>query len=184
MTEQWKEIEDFPNYMISDKGRVWSKTRVIHHKDRTKIAKGKILKNALNSCGYFVVVLCTDGKTKTQLIHRLIAEHFIDNSLNKKCVNHIDGNKTNNKLSNLEWVTYSENNKHAYSTKLKLPSKQKLGSKHINSKIDEEDVLEIRRKHKYESLGYKKLSDEYGISISQIARIVKYKSWKHVGKGV
>ncbi|SUM34073.1 ORF027 [Staphylococcus gallinarum] len=123
-------------------------------------------------------------KTKTQLVHRLLAKHFIDNPLNKKCVNHIDGNKTNNNLSNLEWVTYSENNKHAYSTKLKLPSKQKLGAEHVNSKIDYDDVLEIRRKHKYESLGYKKLSDEYGVSVSQIARIVKYESWKHVGKGV
>ncbi|SUM34074.1 NUMOD4 motif [Staphylococcus gallinarum] len=62
MSEIWKDVENFPNYMISNKGRVWSKTRVVRHKDRTKIAKGKILKNVLNSCGYFVVVLCIDGK--------------------------------------------------------------------------------------------------------------------------
>lgn len=75
---------------------------------------GKCLSPINNGNDYLCVVLCVDGKTKRQYIHRLIAETFIDNPLNKKEVNHIDGVRTNNRLSNLEWVTRSENHFHRY----------------------------------------------------------------------
>lgn len=68
----------------------------------------------LGNHGYYVIDLFKNGKRKTFLVHRLMAETFLPNPLRKKTVNHKDGNKQNNKLGNLEWATYSENHKHSY----------------------------------------------------------------------
>lgn len=74
-------------------------------------------KNSNN--GYLLITLHKGGGVRTDAcVHRVVAETFIPNPENKKCVNHIDGNKTNNVVSNLEWVTPSENTRHAYATGL------------------------------------------------------------------
>ena len=80
--------------------------------------KGDTLKTQINKYGYLNLAICTDGKTKNFLVHRLIAKAFIPNPGNKPMVNHIDGNKLNNKISNLEWVTARENAVHAIEEKL------------------------------------------------------------------
>ena len=74
----------------------------------------KILNNKINRLGYKEVALTKDGKTKTLLLHRLIAIHFVDNPQNYPCVNHKNGIKTDNRIENLEWCTRSYNTKHAY----------------------------------------------------------------------
>jgi len=71
-----------------------------------------------NGKGYKTIGIHFDNKVKYEYIHRLIAIHFIPNPENKPCVNHIDGNKSNNSVDNLEWVSYSENVKHAYNNNL------------------------------------------------------------------
>lgn len=78
----------------------------------------KILGTKINRLGYKEVALSKDGKTKTVLLHRLIAQHFIDNPHNYPCVNHKNGVKTDNRLENLEWCTRSYNTKHAYENNL------------------------------------------------------------------
>jgi len=98
--EIWKPIKDFDGYFISNFGRV-------------KNSKGKILKYYVQNSGYQVIKLHKNKKGHHKLIHRLVAETFIDNPNNKPEVNHKDGNKQNNKVENLEWVTPSENRKHA-----------------------------------------------------------------------
>ena len=103
--EQWKVIAQFPNYEISNYGRV---RRV--WKNHTKLKKTR-----LNECGYEIIHLSKDGTNKHRPIHRLVAVAFIDNPNNLPEVNHIDGNKENNRVDNLEWVTRSDNMKHAYS---------------------------------------------------------------------
>ena len=108
-----KNIDDFSNYYATDDGRIFSK--------RYK----KYLKPNTNADGYHNIVLnkADDGKVikKSYLIHRLIAHAFVHNPENKNYVNHIDGNKTNNHVSNLEWVTNSENKKHADLLKNNIP---------------------------------------------------------------
>lgn len=114
--ERWKPIKGYEGlYEVSDQGNVRSidrycKTNIRHVKQR--LIKGKILKRNLKRNGYYTVDLSKDGKVKTTLIHRLVAETFIDNPNGLKCVNHIDSNRKNNNLTNLEWVTSSENRLH------------------------------------------------------------------------
>lgn len=79
---------------------------------------GKILKPQINMGGYYQICLSKNNHKKYYTIHRLIAQAFIPNPENKPCINHIDGNKLNNNLNNLEWCTYSENNKHAWANGL------------------------------------------------------------------
>lgn len=97
----YKKIDGFVNYEISNEGNVFN----------TKT--GRILKQELSK-GYLRTTLSGNGKTKRFQSHVLIALSFIPNPNNKKCVNHIDGNKLNNRVENLEWVTHSENEKHSY----------------------------------------------------------------------
>lgn len=92
----WKAITDYPNYEVSDAGEV------------RNVITGKIIKGALGSSGYPRVTLCPGKKDMT--VHRLVALHFIENPENKPMVDHIDRDRTNNHVSNLRWVTSSENN--------------------------------------------------------------------------
>ena len=85
-----------------------------------KFGKEKELKPVKSSKGYLIVCLCKDGKVKNYYVHRLIAEAYIPNPDNKPYINHKNGNKTDNRIENLEWVTSSENNKHAYDSGLRI----------------------------------------------------------------
>ena len=105
------EIINYPNYLVSDHGDVWSKKRKI------------FLKARLVGIGYRSVQL---GRGKNHKIHRLVAEHYIDNPENKYAVDHIDRNKENNHVSNLRWVTKSENEQNTGMRK-----NNKIGHKNI-----------------------------------------------------
>ena len=91
------EINGYPDYLIYDDGRVFSKKRRI------------FLKPGINGPGYNIVGLCQDSKAKSVQVHKLVAIHYISNPENKPCIDHIDRNKLNNHVSNLRWATYSEN---------------------------------------------------------------------------
>jgi len=100
------EIQDYPNYLIYDDGRVWSKPR----KDsRGCQVKGGFLKHVKTHAGYHRVYLWRDGKGKYVPVSRLVAIHYIPNPENKPEVDHIDRDKDNNHISNLRWATKQEN---------------------------------------------------------------------------
>ena len=117
--EEWKEISRNPNYLVSNTG---------------KIRRNGFLneKTPRDNDGYLVIDLYEDGKRKTARVHRLVAEEFIPNPDNKPVVNHIDGDKHNNDVSNLEWVTSQENSKHAWENGLAKPSYGMRGKKNPN----------------------------------------------------
>lgn len=103
LKEEWKDIKDWEGYYkISNLGRVLSvKSNVVKSLD-------------VNSCGYLRTQLCKNGVSCKRFVHRLVAEHFIDGYFDGAVVNHKDFNKDNNSIDNLEWVTRSDNSKHAY----------------------------------------------------------------------
>lgn len=103
--ETFVEIEGFEKYEVSNLGKV------------RNIKSGRVLKTSLNNNGYLRLFLCENNKRKNLYLHRIIATAFIDNPNEKPCVNHIDENKLNNDLSNLEWCTVRENLIHGTRTK-------------------------------------------------------------------
>ena len=109
MEEKWCDIKGFEGiYQVSNCGRVKS---IVRYK--------RIMKPALDRGGYLKICLTDfNHKKHTIKIHRLVAENFLENTKNKGQVNHIDGNKLNNRVDNLEWCTQSENMQHAFKNNL------------------------------------------------------------------
>lgn len=142
--EVWKDIKDFPNYQISNFGRVKSKGRYrkVGIKNVDKIYKKEFIINGyINKKGYRQVTLYDkNGKPKTMRVHRLVALHFITNSDNLSQVNHIDGNKLNNNVFNLEWISNYDNMQHAIKMGLinqeqRIEHMRKIGKTGIGAKI-------------------------------------------------
>lgn len=138
-----------------------------------------VLKPAKDKKGYLRVGIVIDGKLNTRKVHRLVAQAFIPNPENKPQVNHIDGNKLNNDYRNLEWYTNKENANHAI--KKGLFSFSAGWNKGIsNKKTTEKEVLEIRELRENNNYTFKKLSEMYNMSETNISRIIKRQSWKNI----
>ena len=118
--ESWEKYPDNQNYIVSSTGRVRRE-----HSTEDKIPRERN--------GYLSVDLYSDGERKTKRVHRLVAETFLPNPDNKPEVNHIDGNKYNNDVSNLEWVSAKENCRHAWDNGLMKPSYGMRGKKNPNA---------------------------------------------------
>jgi archaellin len=127
--ELWKDIKGYKGfYQVSNRGNIRS---FIIKKTQLKAKEPSYLKPYINNSGYPSIDLsanyCTliEGRRKVYKVHRLVALAFIPNTQNKPDVNHKDGNKLNNLLDNLEWVTKSENSKHMWANNLIKPTKLK-----------------------------------------------------------
>ena len=163
--ETWRPVVDFEEYYeVSDRGRVRSLDRTLRD-GRVKI--GRVLKPNRLKDGYEQVSLCVDGRVNFMKVHRLVAMAFIQNEENKTDVNHRNGIKHDNRLENLEWVTKSENMKHAY-TFLKIPPNRPwLGKKSIRRKLTDEQIRAIRSDKRTRT----DIAKDYGVVMQTISNI-------------
>lgn len=169
-------------YQVSNYGNIKSLDRVIKEKTgKTQTIKGRVLKQRINPGGYCYVGLRKNGVKATFAIHQLVAQTFLDNPENKPTVNHINGIKTDNNISNLEWATYSENLSHAYNSGLRTAaSLQTVGNKNYKRKLKSEQVIEIKRLLAAGSLTHKEIATKFSVARSTITEIKSGRRWKHL----
>lgn len=144
-TIRWLSVVGYEGmYLVSETGEVYSEPRTEYVScgrvgEHYRYRNGKLLSPSKIEGRYSSVILSKDGVKKTCQVHRLVAEAFLERPSGKTEVNHINGNKHNNKVENLEWVTAKENQGHST-----YVLKNHLGSKQANSVLDETDVLCIK----------------------------------------
>ena len=165
MIELWKDIPEYEGlYQISNLGNI----KNINYRNTKKERK---MKCHINKNGYVYAVLRKNKMSKTYLVHRLVAKVFIPNPENKICVNHIDCNRHNNNINNLEWYTHKEN----------INYMDLLDRRIANKHLSNEEVKEIRNKRK-KGLFYKDVWKEYKnkISLKGFEKIWYNMNWKNV----
>lgn len=162
MSKEWGEIDGYDGkYLCSKCGSIFN----------TEI--GREISSRFNSTGYVRVNLYKDGKAKTETVHSLVIKTFIGKRDEGMQINHIDGDKTNNDLSNLEYVTPQENSEHAILIGLVNP----VGSSNANSKLFASDVINICEKYDAGGVTQQQLADEYGIVQVAVSDILCGKRW-------
>jgi hypothetical protein len=174
--ERWKPITDYPYYEISDFGRIRSITRRVKSRSGTRILMGKLITQGQSNVGYPTISLVKTAGVKsiTKLIHRLVAKEFVPNPDNKPCVNHKDGDKTNNNARNLEWVTELENKHHAY--------RIGLYSHPTHSSFTNEQAIGIIKLSISKTVSQSEIARTYGTSPDIISKLLKKKTYKKAWK--
>ena len=172
--KQWKRIEGFEDYEVSDSGTIK------HSAFTTTDGRNKpecILKGIPDKDGYTQVRLWKNGKGHTKKIHRLVAEAFIPNPNRLPCVNHKDGCKHNNSLENLEWCDHSQNMVHAYAYGLRKAHKGESNSQH---KLTNEDVEYIRTNCILNDLNYgiRAMARKFHVQNSTVRNIYYCLKWR------
>lgn len=173
--EVWKPLVVFEGgYEVSSFGRLRSIERIVDYGWKKAKRPSKILSLRCGKWGYLYTTLSLNKVRKTLKIHRMVATTFIDNPENKPQVNHIDGDKSNNNISNLEWCTAKENVNHAYYKGLRKGIK---GERSHLSKLTKKQVAEIREIYSKKQLSQEKIGKKYNIAQTQVSRIVNYVNW-------
>lgn len=170
---EWRKIPGYEGlYEVSNDGRV----RSWKNGSWGRAGKPKELSQNITETGYPMLSLCRDGVPRKVTVHRLVTEAFISNPENKPCINHLDGDRANNHVNNLEWCTYAENNQHAYDT----GAADRRGEGQPRSILTEREVIEIREKYVPRVVTQADLAKEYNVSRSAICSIVNRHCWTHL----
>lgn len=172
--EEWKDIKEYEGlYQVSSLGNIKSIDRSVERSTSVMKLKSKPISQYIGNRGYPMVSLCKNGESKRYLVHRIVAIAFIPNPLNKAYVNHIDGNKQNSNLENLEWSTPTENSIHAHENGLANVGR---GERHQSAKLTVDKVKYIRGSSKT----VRELSLMFNVSKQAIRDVKMKRSWKHV----
>jgi len=177
MTEIWKDIEGYEgSYQVSNLGRVKSLNRVVKSfGETTRKHNGRIMTPTIRSGGYFNLFLCRKSVCKIYKVHRIVAKAFCEGYKEELQVNHIDGDKLNNRSDNLEWCTAKQNSIHAFATGL---NKGKKGEEHGNNRLTELEVRKIKANE--DKLTVRKLAKKFNVSEGAVNGILRGTSWRHL----
>lgn len=171
--EQWKPVVGWEElYEVSDQGRVRS---ISDANPNTYVGRLRIISAARD--GRRRITLCRNTKQHTYLLHRLVADAFLGPRPVGKEVNHIDGDPTNNRIENLEYVTRAENMLHAYRTGIRKPVPSYGEKNGGGGKLTSEKVAEIRRLYATGKFRQKDLGAMFGVSQPMIGNITRGQSW-------
>lgn len=173
--ERWKPVVGFDGvYSISDLGRLRREVTASNSK------AGFILTPFRRPSGYCCYTVWRDGKMRTLLVHRLIAQAFISNPDGKPHINHRDGVRSNNAIDNLEWCTARENVRHAMEVLGHVPFKghQPFGERHYKARLTQQQVDDIRARHLAGRINQAAIGREFGVSKKTINSLIKGASWK------
>jgi len=178
--EKWKDIKGYEGlYQVSNYGRVKSLRRYRKNHSKKQLVEEKIKQPRESWQGYLLMDLYKNNQQKTIRVHIVVAETFIPNEENKETVNHKDGNKANNRVDNLEWCTYKEQNVHFYKHNLKSKENIEKAVKAMNKKNSKKTRC-INNGTIYSSAS--EASRAVGVSASLIMRVCRGER-KTAGKG-
>ena len=165
-------ISEYENYLVTECGKVISRTRYETFGNTTRRRNQKELSSSISNAGYKMVSLYKDCKYKRFSVHRLVAQAYVPNPNNFKEVNHIDGDKLNNHKDNLEWVSRVSNAMHS----ARVLGKNR-GEEQAASKLTEKDVLQIKGMLEADILTQSQIGAMYGVTNYCISRIKCGKNW-------
>lgn len=179
-------MKDIPGlegrYAVTENGRVWARSRVSFGlKGRIHKRPAYWLPEQHHKRGYRFYSLNVGGKTKGHLTHRLVAKTYIPNPDNLPEVNHKDCNKTNNHVSNLEWVTSRQNYDHAIANgRYKCLNRNTVrGERHWAAKLHSDQILEIRNL-RLAGITYREIAARFSVGKSTVVHICAGDNWTHV----
>lgn len=171
--EIWKDLPYCNYYQVSNLGNARSKDRPYKY-SKKKFLKAKSVALTNNGNGYRLFGTSVDGRKKNFYIHRVVAQLFLPNPNNLPEVNHKDGDKTNNRVSNLEWVSMEDNREHAVLNNLVAH-----GESNGLNKLTERQIREILLAAQLNPLVNRtRLGEQYGIGNSVVCRIISGKRWR------
>lgn len=163
-TEEWRDIPGYEGlYQVSDQGRI------------KRLPQSRILTPTQYSSGYLYIKLSKQGIVHRFLVHRLVLLVFIGDSPDLQA-NHKNGNKLDNRVSNLEYVTARENIRHAWANGLAAAAR---GEAHSGSKLTDSDVIEIRQLGA-SGLSQQSIANRFGINQTMVGNILRRKNWRHL----
>jgi hypothetical protein len=189
--EIWKIINDFPDYRVSNFGRIKS----------FKFGKERILKQNTNSDGYFQISLLKNGKQKNKKVHHLVFETHNNYKLKDgECVHHTDEDKENNYFDNLKLMTKSDHKKihmaeknnpnfgkhlsHETKNKISINQPNRNGENHPRHKLTEEQVIQIKLLLEEGILNNREIGELFGVCYKTISNIKTGRTWNHINTGI
>lgn len=175
---EWRDVVGYEGYyQVSNYGQVKSLDRYVEYRNRgSRIHKGKLLKPQYGNCRYMQVGLRKNKVNTRKLVHRLVAEAFIDNPQVKSCVNHLNSERTYNNVINLEWTTHRENTRHSINAGIF----NSAGEASNSAKLTNESVYKIVNLIDSGDMTFIEIANMFGVSKSVIGKINTGDTWNHI----
>lgn len=167
-------VQNFPSYLIGDRGEVIS----LNYRHT---GKAKKLKRSVNRYGYENVELWKNGEGKRVTVHQLVAQHFVPNPNDKPQVDHLNGDKTDNRAKNLEWVAAEENIRRFWKDN-KQQRRDRSGEKNHASKVTKGEAERIKMLYEETEATQSDIATRFDLNQSQVSRIVNGKRWNHLSQ--